>query len=174
MSKKIYLAGFDVFRLDASDYGKSLHALCARYGFQGLFPLDNQAPAHLAGRALADWIYNANIALIHQADFVMANVNNFRGAEPDSGTCFEIGFARALGKPVWAYTDDGRPLIEQIENTKSAGNHRVDEHKLIVEDFGLVRNLMIACAATLVIGGPEDCLRTIKASQSVTPTLDNS
>ncbi|MBB3213678.1 nucleoside 2-deoxyribosyltransferase [Herbaspirillum sp. Sphag1AN] len=159
--QKIYLAGFDVFRLDASDYGKSLHTLCAQYGFQGLFPLDNQAPANLTGRALADWIYNANIALIHQADLVMANVNNFRGAEPDSGTCFEIGFARALGKSVWAYTDDGRPLVDQIKNTQSVQNHCVDEHGLIVEDFGLVRNLMIACSSELVIGGPEDCLRAI-------------
>ena len=43
----------------------------------------------------------ANLEAIRAADFVMANLNDFRGpGEPDSGTAFEVGFAAALGKPV--------------------------------------------------------------------------
>ena len=103
MTRTLYLAGFDVFREDSIDYGKRLKALCRCYGFDGLYPLDNAAPADLQGPALATWIYQANVALIQRADAVMANVNPFRGAEPDSGTAFEMGYAVALGKPVWAY-----------------------------------------------------------------------
>lgn len=43
---------------------------------------------------------------------MMPNVDDFRGAEEvDSGTAFEIGFATALGKPVWAHTRDAGALI---------------------------------------------------------------
>src|SRR3546814_17195676 len=73
--------------------------LCSKYGFNGLYPLDNEAPRSLAGSELALWIYRANIALIQKADLVAANMNAFRGAEPDSGTAFEVGYAVALGKP---------------------------------------------------------------------------
>jgi nucleoside deoxyribosyltransferase len=51
----------------------------------------------------------------------MANLADFRGAgEPDSGTAFEIGFATALGKPVFAYTSDVAPLIERVPQQPNA------------------------------------------------------
>jgi nucleoside 2-deoxyribosyltransferase len=46
---------------------------------------------------------------------VLANLNPFRGAEPDSGTCVEIGYALALGKRVVGYADDLRPLRERLQ-----------------------------------------------------------
>src|SRR3546814_2572918 len=102
--------------------------LCSKYGFNGLYPLDNEAPRSLAGSELALWIYRANIALIQKADLVAANMNAFRGAEPDSGTAFEVGYAVALGKPVWAYTDDSRPRVQQIPAIRQPGG-RSGEHK---------------------------------------------
>ena len=54
--QRIYLAGFDVFRADSLAHGERLKALCREYGYEGLYPLDNQAPAGLCGPALADWI----------------------------------------------------------------------------------------------------------------------
>lgn len=156
MPRSIYLAGFDVFRPDAAAHGERLKALCASFGHTGLFPLDNQLPAGLHGAAAARWIYAANVALIHRADAVLANLNDFRGHEPDSGTAFEVGFAAALGKPVWAYLDDGRPLVEQI-------GAPVDAQGLLVEDFGLPRNLMLACSATLVRGDARAALAAMSA-----------
>lgn len=153
---KLYLAGFDVFRPDALAHGERLRALCAEQGHEGLFPLDNALPSGLQGRAAARWIYEANIALIRQADAVLANLNDFRGHEPDSGTAFEVGFAAALGKPVWAYLEDDRPLVEQMAGP-------VDAQGLQVEDFGLPRNLMLACAATLVRGDARAALAAMNA-----------
>jgi nucleoside 2-deoxyribosyltransferase len=158
---RFYLAGFDVFRTDALAHGERLKALCAQWGHQGLYPLDNAGPPGLSGPDLARWIFEANLALIRQADGVLANVNNFRGAEPDSGTAFEIGFAAALGKPVWAYCDDGRPLVQQVDGRRAADGAWLDAQGLLVEDFGLSRNLMIACAATLVQGDLQACLQAV-------------
>ena len=84
----VYLAGFDVFLPDAAAHGERLKALAARHGFDGLFPLDNQTPPGLAGGAGAV-IYRANVAMIQRADLV-GQPESFRGAEPDSGTAFEV------------------------------------------------------------------------------------
>jgi nucleoside 2-deoxyribosyltransferase len=145
MALTIYLAGFDVFLPDALAQGERLKALCARHGHTGLYPLDHALPPGLGGVAAARWIYQANCALIRRADVVLANLNDFRGHEPDSGTAFEVGYAAALGKPVVGYLDDDRPLRAQL-----GGSH--DAQGLLVEDFGLPRNLMLAGAATLVRG----------------------
>ena len=100
--KKIYLAGPDVFEKDALQIGESLKSLCSDHGFEGLFPLDNVLQED-EPKKLAEKIRRANIELIHQADIIMANLNPFRGIEPDSGTVYEVGFAEALGKPVFGY-----------------------------------------------------------------------
>src|SRR5689334_14369745 len=111
---RVYLAGFDVFRVDAREHGARLKTLCAQYGLAGVFPLDHEAPPGLLPAEQADWIYRANLDAIRGSDMVMANLDDFRGpGEPDSGTAFEIGFAVALGKPVWAYCRDRGTLLER-------------------------------------------------------------
>ncbi|WP_232231983.1 nucleoside 2-deoxyribosyltransferase [Burkholderia sp. WSM2230] len=93
---------------------------------------------------------------------VMANVGDFRGVgEPDSGTAFEIGFAAAFGKPIWAYRDDLSALRERVPCTATALGG-LCERGYLVEDFGLPVNLMLACAAQIVQGGPLACLRAIQ------------
>ena len=161
MTKTIYLAGFDVFREDSIEHGNRLKTLCQRYGFDGFYPLDNTAPTGLQGPALANWIYQANVALIRKADAVMANANPFRGAEPDSGTAFEMGYAVALGKPVWAYTGQHEPLVKQCA-TRMASDvvpRYLDAQGYTVEDFGLNLNLMLACSSVIVVGDAEQCLK---------------
>ena len=111
----IYLAGPDVFRPDAEAHGETLKALCAEFGFVGLYPLDHALPADIREPAAqAAWIYRANVGLIERADCVLANLEPFRGSEPDSGTAFEVGYALALGKPVYAYLSDAGAYAERL------------------------------------------------------------
>lgn len=142
--KKIYLAGWEVFCPDAKEIGERLKNLCKKYGFIGLYPLDNECSD-------AREIYEGNIALIKSADYMIANVNAFRGFEPDSGTAFEIGYAAALGKRVVAYLDETRPMLEWVK----------DENGCSIEDFGYPVNLMIAHGAELVTGDAEAALRRL-------------
>lgn len=161
---RVYLAGFDVFRLDAVEHGARLVAACAEFGFEGLYPLDAQVPADLDGPRQAAWIYRANIDAIRSADIVMANVDDFRGpGEPDSGTAFEIGYAAALGKEIWAYTADQGTLIERVpaRPAPQKSHGRICERGYLVEDFGLPKNLMIACAARMVQGDARACLEAM-------------
>ncbi|PXW22844.1 nucleoside 2-deoxyribosyltransferase [Paraburkholderia caballeronis] len=155
---RVYLAGFDVFRRDALEYGAKLRVLCTEHGFDGLYPLDAQAPADLDGPRKAAWIYRSNVDAIRNADIVMANVDDFRGpGEPDSGTAFEIGFAAALGKEIWAYTTDAGTLLDRVRSQPVPQGH-LCERGYLVEDFGLAKNLMIACAARIVHGDANACL----------------
>jgi nucleoside 2-deoxyribosyltransferase len=53
-------------------------------------------------RPVARTTYQGNLAHIDGCEAVVANFDFFRGPEPD-GTCFEVGYAVALGKPVVGY-----------------------------------------------------------------------
>jgi nucleoside 2-deoxyribosyltransferase len=136
----VYLAGFDVFYPDALARGEYLKALCATHGLEGLYPLDAALPEGLSDPA--GWICQANLDSLRRADAVLANLGRFRGNEPDSGTVFEVGFACALGKPVWAYFPDQQPMIEQLPRDEQG----LCPDGFVVENFGLPRNLMLACS----------------------------
>ena len=160
--KKIYLAGFDVFRKDAKERGLILKDLCKKYGYEGLYPLDNEVQEQKKN-LMAQKIFEGNIKLIKEADIIIANLNNFRGLEPDSGTAFECGVGYALGKKVYGYIDDSRAIIEKYPfNKTTLGECVFDTDGLIIEDFELPLNLMLSCSATIIKGDFEQCLRKIK------------
>lgn len=145
---KLYLAGPDVFRPDAAVWAAEVRELCRAAGHEALIPLDGEAPAGAAA------IYRSNLQCIAVADAVLANLNPFRGAEPDSGTCVEIGYALALGKPVIGYAADLRPLRERLDASGPGADGRWrDATGQVVEDFGLPFNLMLAVPLPLVQGG---------------------
>lgn len=141
--KRIYLAGFDVFAPDAKKRGAAMKLQCAEHGFVGLYPLDNEADC-------ADEIFRGNLALIDSCDLVLANLNPFRGAEPDSGTAFEVGYAHAKGIPVIGYLSDACTMQEKL------GTHDADGFS--VENFAHPLNLMLSEAATIVEGTLADAL----------------
>lgn len=153
---KIYLAGPDVFRPDALEHAEAARQLLARHGHEALIPLDND-------ETTAAGIYRANIRQIAMADAVIANLAPFRGSEPDSGTCFEVGYAIALGKPVIGYLPDGRPQIDKLREQLPACHQRTDgrwadPQGQSIEDFGLPLNLMLAVSSPLVTGTLDDVL----------------
>ena len=160
----IYLAGFDVFRSDSARHGIALQQLCRQHGFTGHYPTDPEPPPELSPPDLAQWILQSNLTAIHRADLVMANLNPFRGLEPDSGTAFEVGYAHALGKPVWAYVDDDRPLPQRVPHEPGHDGRLIDAQGYQVEDFGLPLNLMLACSVRLVRGDAAACLQAMAAS----------
>ncbi len=162
--KKIYIAGFDVFERDSIEIGKIYVKLCKKYGFEGLYPLDNVVDFNQEKHKIAKDIFDANVKMIQQADFVVANLNPFRGSEPDSGTVWECGYGYALGKKVYGYIDDDRSYLDRFDKNrlkKDENGMYWDENDMFVEDFDLPLNLMISCSATVIEGGFEDVLKVI-------------
>ena len=153
---RLYLAGPDVFRPDAAAHGRKLVALCAEHGFEGVFPLAGSLPQDLpTPQALAAHIYRANIAQIERCDAVAANLDFFRGPEPDSGTCFEVGYAIARGKPVVGYVPEEGSYAGRIRrrHPQAAGPGGSDAQGWELEEFGLPLNLMLGVPCRIVVGG---------------------
>jgi nucleoside 2-deoxyribosyltransferase len=166
--RRLYLAGPDVFRPDAAACGRRFAALCAEHGFEGVFPLNGALPRDLATpQELAAHIYRANIAHIECCDAVLANLDFFRGPEPDSGTCFEVGYAIARGKPVVGYVPEEGSLAQRIRRRHPqvvgvAGN--VDAHGWELEEFGLPLNLMLGVPCRIVVGDLRAALAELRAT----------
>lgn len=150
---RVYLAGPDVFLPDPMAAAETLRAVCAAAGLEGVFPLDaalvklpGEAPAAFAARIRA-----ANLDLIRSCDGVIANISPFRGPSADDGTAYEMGFAAALGRPVFAWSSDTRSLLDRtrdlIDLFAHGGDWR-DGEGMLVEEFGLPVNLMLVDPAT--------------------------
>jgi len=143
-----YLAGPDVFLPNAAELARCKQRLCAERGIIGLSPVDSdkvggkRAPATVA-RAIGA----ANEALIRDCDLVIANCSPFRGVSMDAGTAFEIGYARALGKPVFGYSNVMASYKRRVARYRRLGDPlNADAAHSTIEDFGLADNLMPATA----------------------------
>jgi nucleoside 2-deoxyribosyltransferase len=147
--KRIYLAGPEVFLPDALAIGRVKAEMARQAGFEGLFPLDAQLSlAGLPQLEQARRILLANEALMRSADLLIANLTPFRGVSMDSGTAFEVGFMRALGRPVLGYTNVPGDYRRRAEAFRARGIPAADGDRpdLEIEDFGMAENLMIAVA----------------------------
>jgi len=162
--KKIYIAGPDVFEENSIEIGKELVALCKKYGYEGLYPLDNVVDFSQSKHKIAKDIFDANVAMIQKADIVIANLNPFRGKEADSGTVWECGFAYGLGKEVYGYMQETKAYIENFAEDEKfeREGYFVDDKERLIEDFAHPVNLMIACCVKEIVkGGFEDVLKRL-------------
>jgi nucleoside 2-deoxyribosyltransferase len=158
---RIYLAGPEVFLPDPLAAGRAKQALCEAYGFVGCYPLDAQLDlAGLSKAEAARRISLANEALMRSCALLVANCTPFRGVSMDAGTAFEVGFMRALGRPVLGYTNTPIDLEERAFLGRRLMRLPFDAEGVEIEDFGLAENLMIEVAilesgGTLVRGEVE-------------------
>ena len=150
---RVYLAGPDVFLPDAPALAAAKRALCARHGFVGVSPVDSEIDLSALSRpAAASRISAANEAMIRSCDLLVANLTPFRGPSADVGTVYELGFARALGRPVFGYTNAAGSLLDRTRHHPGAvpsplhPDRFEDALHMVVEDFDGADNLMIVGA----------------------------
>jgi nucleoside 2-deoxyribosyltransferase len=147
----IFLSGPDVWLPGAADLLKRKRAICEAAGFVAITGLDGERRETAATEALARETYAGALANLRRADAVIANLSPWRGPHCDPGAAFELGFASALAKPVFAYMNivdeddaDYRSRIEAMIGAlpDAAGVIR-DPDGAEVEDFGLPESLML-------------------------------
>ena len=192
---RVYLAGPEVFLMNAKEVGERKKALCRKYGFEGVFPIDNEVDAEgKSPRERGLCICAVNEDLIKSCDAVVANVTPFRGPSADVGTVYEMGFARGLGKKVLAYTNASEPFTERTVKALGDQARRGDDGKLrdfygmFIEETGLVDNLMVdgcvnASSGVLAVeeapaeelftylGGFKKCLMELKERGKAKPQM---
>ncbi|HTH18338.1 MAG TPA: nucleoside 2-deoxyribosyltransferase [Magnetospirillum sp.] len=149
MSNKVYLAGPAVFHPAAKQVFEYLVEECGKHGLEAITPeIGDLELSSFTLPEQAARIRALNVSKIRQADAVIACISPFRGPGADAGTAWEMGYAEALGKPVVAWceeTGDYRSRVASDVDPK--GTWWCRQHGMIVEDFGLVDNLMLTAGA---------------------------
>jgi nucleoside 2-deoxyribosyltransferase len=151
MTKRVYLAGPDVFLANAREISVRKRAICARQGLLGVFPADEEDSCDPA-LPLAEWgiaISRAMERVMQGCDAMIVNLTPFRGPSADVGSAYEMGFMRALGRPIFGYSNDARPFLDRVADccggvrTRPTGEHE-DRDGMTIERFTLHDNLMLA------------------------------
>ncbi len=183
MIRRVYLAGPDVFLPNPLVRAETLKAMCAAHGLLGISPLDALAgePEAWATLPEAHRIARRNEAHIASCDALVANLTPFRGPSADAGTVFELGHMRALGRPVFGWSNTAADFASRTRAFCGVVGER-DGHGMQIEDFGLGDNLMIdgaiiasggvfirhACASAEIwtdLTALESCLRQLTAGR---------
>ena len=152
MSRRVYLAGPEVFLLNAREIGAHKRAICARHGLVGVFPADEEETGDpalpLTAQGLA--ISCAMERAMRACDAMIVNLTPFRGPSADVGSAYEMGFMRALGRPIFGYTHDTRPFRDRVAafcggplRLRASGGHE-DPDGMAIEPFQMHDNLMLA------------------------------
>jgi len=147
---RVYLAGPDIFLPDPIAWMERKKAICAGFRLTGVSPLDDLPNQPPDWAELPDWrrIALRNEAHIRRCSAVIANLTPFRGPSADVGTVYEIGFARGLGRTVFAYATVATSFLDRTLGSIGGGRQQADgswrdADGLLVEQFGLFDNLMI-------------------------------
>lgn len=148
MKQRIYLAGPEVFLEDAKEAGQRKKDICVKYGFEGVFPLDQEVKLErgdtcqggfnsIRVHPLARKIREANENLIRRCDLVVANMTPFRGVSADVGTAYEVGFARALGIPCFLYSNKIDEYFVRVVDENWGVWYQWDDGRAMIDDSGL-------------------------------------
>jgi nucleoside 2-deoxyribosyltransferase len=145
---RVYLAGPDVFLPNPHARAAALKTICSRHGLTGISPLDdlNDEPPAWTDLHEPFRIARRNEAHIASCAALIANLTPFRGPSADAGTVFELGFMRALNRPVYGWTNVATAFATRTRSLLGVEGE-TDADGLLIEDFTpLADNLMIDAA----------------------------
>ena len=168
---KAYLAGTEIFFTDSDETQEKYHQLCDKYGIIGYYPPDIAPEDEFKEYVKKDdslhemelQLFTHDLNQIKRTDIIIANLNDYRGNEPDSGTAVECGIAWGYGHRCFAFIDDARPMKERFKGVKKVKEDgtATDKDGANLEDFDSPLNLMF-CEFTIFEGGLEEALKGIR------------
>ncbi len=103
--KTVYLAA-PLFSEAECDFNRKLRDLIKDEGFLVFLPQEDSNNIHVE-KNRQEIIFNKNLAALDSSDIIVAVID---GADVDSGTAWEIGYAYSKGKPVLGLKTDFRTL----------------------------------------------------------------
>lgn len=134
--REIYIAG-PLFNIHERWYLEQIAAALERAGYKTFLP--HRDVGLLSGEALQDRsrIFRGDLAALERSDACVALLT---GADHDSGTCGELGYLYAKGKPCFGISDDVRRINNLIWGLCGEGKQiarTIDELlSLIAHDWG--------------------------------------
>lgn len=146
---KIYHAGPQVFEKDAIEIFeyRSTYVKNISPELELIVPFDLSLIEH-------EEIKKKNVDMIKESHIIVADISPFLGYTMDPGTAYEIGYAEALDKEVYLYSNNQNSLIQRIPDDWI--------HNKNYENFDLAENLMIA-SNQVVYNTFQECINEIKS-----------
>lgn len=158
----LYIAGPECFYKYGYDMWGAMKARAEALGFSVTLP--NNDPLDLDNEDLqkrADSIFANLKKIMLDTTAIVADLEAFRGSEPDSGTVYEIGMAYAKGAKCYGYTRDKRSFSTKNQHEILIDGRAVDElgNK---EIYGRLPFAPAIIGSTKIVEGDfDDCLKMI-------------
>lgn len=153
--EKLFIASNVIYSPDPTAVETCLQ-VCRTYGFDPLLPERGESEDQVEGA------YQKTLERIGNCDVIAADLNGFRGYEPDGGICFIVGLGYSFGKKLYLYVDDEKgPTGHYPYTSVDINGVIVDKDGIFVSQLDQPVNLMLGCSSKVVVGGFENCIRTI-------------
>lgn len=115
--ESIYIAGPECFYPNGFQILGALRRVSESYGFRVSLPNDRQLKLDDPNpQRNADVIFDNCAVSMNDSTAIIADLETFRGTEPDGGTIYEIGMAFAKGLRCYAYTRDKRSVAKKVQH----------------------------------------------------------
>ncbi len=158
----IYIAGPACFYYDGYALWHAQRKKAEYYGFKVVMPTTNALDlTHSDPRENADAIFRNCAAAMNESTAIIADLESFRGTEPDGGTLFEMGMAYARGARLYAYTRDKRPMLHKTRAALLKGGRVTDEAGRPIPYFELPFCPCLTASAEIIEGGFDDALQLL-------------
>ena len=155
----IYIAGPECFYTYGYDALAAMKARAHALGFGVTLPNDHPLDMENPDKQKrADSIFADLDRVMKETTVIIADLEAYRGAEPDSGSVYELGMAYAKGARCYGYTRDKRSLA-----TKNQQSYLKDGkvYGLIVQNpFGMGYATVVAAARASLNLGNEAVVNT--------------
>lgn len=159
MKETIYIAGPECFFENGKAVLGSMRNLSESQGHDVSLPNDDPLKMdHEDLQLNAHSIFENLKKRMLDTTMIISDLDQFRGAEPDSGTIYEMGMAYALNLKIYGHTRDMRPLVWKDQKLVNHEGVPFDEHNHKHYYSFLPFSPMIMASTRLVEGNFEDTL----------------
>jgi nucleoside 2-deoxyribosyltransferase len=160
----IYIAGPECFYVNGYDSLGAMRKESEYYGCKVTLPNDNPLNLdHEDLRKNADEIFVNCANSMNQSTAIIADLETFRGCEPDGGSIYEIGMAYARGIRCYGYTRDLRNMVHKypLAVLKDGVVYDHDGRELPYQNLPFSPCVMGSCK--VIEGNYSDCLQQMIA-----------
>lgn len=158
----IYIAGPECFYTYGYDMLAAMRVRAESLGFGVTLP--NSHPLDLTNQdkqKRADSIFKDLEVVMNKTTVIIADLEAYRGAEPDSGTVYELGMAYAKGARCYGYSRDKRNVVTKNQGCVLTGEQVFDERGNHVPYAALPFSPTIIGSTKIVEGDYDDCLKLL-------------
>ena len=158
----IYIAGPECFYTYGYDALAAMKARAHALGFGVTLPNDHPLDMENPDKQKrADSIFADLDKVMKETTVIIADLEAYRGAEPDSGSVYELGMAYAKGARCYGYTRDKRSLATKNQQSYLKDGKVYDERGNMMPYAELPFSPTIIGSTKIVEGDFDDCLKML-------------